>query len=104
MRLTVAEFDAEKRYQGLICLLQVMLSDSLLTVDEYDALAREYAGRLMPKTGSLLSRHRLLWHFSTVQSVYCRLSSSRSAPVLAFGVRSTCLRVTATITVRHVPD
>ena len=60
MRLTASEFDAERRYQGLMYLLRVMLSDSLLTTDEYDTLAREYADRLMPKTGSLLSRYTLL--------------------------------------------
>ena len=31
-----------------------------------------------------------LWHFLTAQSVYCRLSSWLSVPVLVSGVRSTC--------------
>ena len=38
-------------------------------------------------------RRNLLWNFSTVQSKYCRLSSSLSVPVLASGARSTCWRV-----------
>ena len=60
MRLTASEFDAERRYQGLMCILRAMLRDGLITADEYDALAGDYAEKLMPKTGSLLSRHSLL--------------------------------------------
>ena len=60
MRLTASEFDAERRYQGLMSLLRAMLRDGMLAADEYDTLARNYADRLMPKTGSLLSRHTLL--------------------------------------------
>ena len=43
-------------------------------------------------------RRNLLWNFSTVQSRYCRLSSSHSVLVSASGERSTCWRATATIT------
>ena len=43
-------------------------------------------------------RRNLLWNFSTVQSRYCRLSSSHSVPVSASGEQSTCWRATATIT------
>lgn len=60
MRLKAEEFDAERRYQGLMCLLRAMLHSGILTADEYGALARDYAESLMPKTGSLLSRHTLL--------------------------------------------
>ena len=43
-------------------------------------------------------RRNLLWNFSTVQSMYFRLSSSHSVLVSASGARSTCWRATATIT------
>ena len=43
-------------------------------------------------------RRNLLWNFSTVQSRYCRLSSSHSVLVSASGARSICWRATATIT------
>ena len=44
----------------------------------------------------LLGGH--LWHFSTVQSAYCRRSSSLSVPVSVSGALSTCSKATATIT------
>ena len=44
------------------------------------------------------SKEASVWHFSTAQSVYCRLSSWHSVPVLVSGARSTCWKVTATIT------
>jgi hypothetical protein len=37
----------------------------------------------------------LLWHFSTAQSVYCRLSLWRSVPVLVSEAQSTCWKVMA---------
>ena len=43
-------------------------------------------------------RRNLLWNFSTVQSRYCRLSSSHSVLVSASGERSTCWKATATTT------
>ena len=43
-------------------------------------------------------RRNLLWNFSTVQSRYCRLSSSHSVLVSASGARSTCWKVTARTT------
>jgi len=56
------------------------------------------------RKGRFHIRRPHLWHFSTVQSRYCRLSSWPLEPVLASGAQSTCWKVTAMITVRHVRE
>ena len=47
---------------------------------------------------ALRSRQSILWIFSTVQSRFFRLWSSRLAAVFAYGAALTCSKVTATIT------
>ena len=60
MRMTEAEFENEKRYQGLVYFLKQMLRDGLISEDEYCQLCTEYAQRFSPKTGTLLARNNLL--------------------------------------------
>ena len=60
MRMTEAEFESEKRYQGLVYFLKQMLRDGLISEDEYCQLCTEYAQRFSPKTGTLLARNNLL--------------------------------------------
>ena len=60
MRLTPEEFEAEKRYQGLMYFVKQMLRDGLISEDEYCQLCTEYAARFSPKTGTLLARNVLL--------------------------------------------
>ena len=47
---------------------------------------------------ALRSRQSILWIFSTVQSRFFRLWSSRLAAVFAYGAALTCSKVTATTT------
>ena len=61
MRLTQEEFEAEKRYQGLMYFVKQMLRDGLISEDEYCQLCTEYAARFSPKTGTLLARNNLLF-------------------------------------------
>ena len=60
MTLTGEEFEREKRYQVLMCLVRQMLSSGLITREEYTQTAVLYAARLSPKTGSLLALNGLL--------------------------------------------
>ena len=60
MRLTRTEFTAEKRYQGLMHFLRRILREKGLTLDEYVTVSREYALRLSPKTGTLLSLREIM--------------------------------------------
>ena len=60
MRMTKAEFENERRYQGLMYFLKQMLRDGLIFEDEYCQLCTEYAQRLSPKTGALLARIDLI--------------------------------------------
>ena len=60
MRLTPEEFEAEKRYQGLMSFMKQMLRDGLITDCEYEQISADYAEKLCPKTGSLLARNELL--------------------------------------------
>ena len=55
MRLKPAEFEAEKRYQGLMYFVKRMVSEGLVTDAEYHKIAAEYAEKLNPKTGTLLT-------------------------------------------------
>lgn len=59
MRLTPEEFEAEKRYQGLMYFVKRMLRESLISDCEYEQIATDYAARLSPKTGSLLAINEL---------------------------------------------
>ena len=56
MRLTMAEFEAEKKYQGLMCFVKMMVRDGLISGCEYEQIAAEYAARFSPRTGPLLAR------------------------------------------------
>ena len=60
MRLTAEEFEAERRYQGLMYFVKQMLRDGLITYCEFEHIASEYAAKLSPKTGTLLARNELL--------------------------------------------
>ena len=60
MRLTPEEFEAEKKYQGLMHFVKIMLRDGLISPGEYEQISADYADRFSPKTGSLLARNDLL--------------------------------------------
>lgn len=60
MRLTPEEFEAEKRYQGLMYFVNQMFREGLITDCEFEQISAEYAAKLSPKTGSLLARNELL--------------------------------------------
>ena len=60
MRLTQEEFEAEKRYQGLMYFVKQMLRDGLISDCEFEQIAADYAARFSPKTGTLLARNNLL--------------------------------------------
>mgnify|MGYP006988888412 FL=1 len=60
MRLTPEEFEAEKRYQGLMYFVKQMLRDGLISNCEFEQIAADYAARFSPKTGTLLARNELL--------------------------------------------
>ncbi len=60
MRMTEAEFENEKRYQGLMYFLKRMLREGLIFEEEYRQLCTEYARRLSPKTGTLLAINNLI--------------------------------------------
>lgn len=60
MRLTPDEFEAERRYQGLMHFVKQMHRDGLITDCEFEQISADYAARLSPKTGSLLARNELL--------------------------------------------
>ena len=60
MILTAEEFEAEKRYQGLMSLVGSMVRDGLISETEYECIAAEYAARLSPITGTLLAENELL--------------------------------------------
>ena len=67
----------------------------------YQKLGKELMSRdeLAVMNGSkCILQLRGVWHFSTAQSVYCRLLSWHSVPVLVSGAPSTCWKVTATTT------
>jgi len=61
MRLTPEEFEAEKRYQGLIHFVKQMLREGLISDDEFEQICADYAARFSPKTGTLLARNELLY-------------------------------------------
>ncbi len=58
--MTEAEFENEKRYQGLMYFLKRMLREGLILEEEYRQLCTEYASRLSPKTGTLLALNNLI--------------------------------------------
>lgn len=61
MTLTREEFDAEKKYQVLMHLIRLMLSDGLLSMGEYTQIAAKYAATISPPTGDLLATNGLLF-------------------------------------------
>ena len=61
MTLTREEFEAEKRYQVLMHLIRLMLSDGLLSMGEYTQIAAKYAATISPPTGDLLATNGLLF-------------------------------------------
>ena len=61
MTLTREEFDAEKKYQVLMHLIRLMLSESLLSMGEYTQIAAKYAATISPPTGDLLATNGLLF-------------------------------------------
>lgn len=60
MRLTRDEFEAEKRYQGLMYFVKKMLRDGLISEGEFEQIRDDYAARISPKTGTLLAGNDLL--------------------------------------------
>ena len=61
MTLTREEFDAEKKYQVLMSLIRLMLSEGLLSMGEYTQIAAKYAATISPPTGDLLATNGLLF-------------------------------------------
>ena len=61
MTLTREEFDAEKKYQVLMHLIRLMLSEGLLSMGEYTQIAAKYAATISPPTGDLLATNGLLF-------------------------------------------
>lgn len=59
MRLTPEEFEAEKKYQGLMYFVKMMLRDGLISDCEYEQIAADYAARFSPRTGPLLAKINL---------------------------------------------
>lgn len=53
--MTSNEFQNEARFQGLMHFVRGMLNDGLISDDEFFQICRDYAGRLSPKTGTLLT-------------------------------------------------
>ena len=61
MTLTREEFNAEKKYQVLMHLIRLMLSDGLLSMGEYTQIAAKYTATISPPTGDLLATNGLLF-------------------------------------------
>ena len=60
MRMTNEEFDREKRYQVVMLFIRKMLSEGLITEEEYCQIDTKYREKFLPITGDLLSGRTLL--------------------------------------------
>ena len=60
MRMTQDEFDREKQYQVVMCFVRKMLTDGLISEEEYYHIDTKYRQKLCPITGDLLSGKSLL--------------------------------------------
>ncbi len=54
------EFDRERAYQGMMYFVRGMLFNGLISDQEFEKISEDYAKRLSPKTGTLLSMNNLL--------------------------------------------
>ena len=61
MQMTKEEFDREKRYQVVMHFVRKMLSDELITEEEYCRIDTKYRQKFLPVTGDLLSGKTLLF-------------------------------------------
>ena len=60
MRMTQDEFDREKQYQVVMRFVRKMLTDGLISEEEYYHIDTKYRQKLRPITGDLLSGKSLL--------------------------------------------
>jgi len=60
MRMTEEEFSRESRYQVLMHFIRKMLSDGLISEEEYCQIDTKYREKFLPITGDLLSGRALL--------------------------------------------
>ena len=58
--MTNEEFDREKRYQVVMLFIRKMLSEGLITEEEYCQIDTKYREKFLPITGDLLSGRALL--------------------------------------------
>ena len=61
MQMTKDEFDREKRYQVVMHFVRKMLTEGLITEEEYCRIDTNYRRKLLPVTGDLLSGRTLLY-------------------------------------------
>ena len=54
------EFDREKAYHGMMYFVRGMLIKGLISDQEFEIISEDYANKLSPKTGTLLSTNNLL--------------------------------------------
>lgn len=55
MQMTQDEFDRERRYQTIMYFVRKMLTDGLITKEEYCQIDTRNRMKFLPKTGDLLS-------------------------------------------------
>lgn len=60
MRMTEEEFSRESRYQVLMHFIRKMLTDGLISEEEYCQIDTKYREKFLPITGDLLSGRTLL--------------------------------------------
>ncbi len=60
MRMTEEEFSRESRYQVLMHFIRKMLTDGLISEEEYCQIDTKYREKFLPITGDLLSGRALL--------------------------------------------
>ena len=60
MRMTKHEFTRESRYQVLMYFIRKMLTDGLITEEEFRQIDTKYRGKFRPVTDDLLSGISLL--------------------------------------------
>ena len=61
MRMTVEEFDRERRYQTIMYFIKKMLSEGLITEGEYCQIDTKNRREFLPVTDDLLSGKPLLY-------------------------------------------
>ena len=61
MQMTKEEFDREKRYQVVMHFVRKMLSEGLITEEEYCLIDTNKRQKFLPLTGDLLSGKTLLY-------------------------------------------